>query len=101
MIAYDAEPYGGSYVVRTAPDRQALITRDGEPATFLPGWVPTTVLCDPGSVSILELQHAAGDRAIWYLDTEFRFVGNALTSLSDATKRTLLDAARVPMRAAW
>ena len=101
MIAYNVEFEASRYVVRVAPNHAPTITRDGEPASFLPGWTPKMLLGDLGNVSILEVVHADGTRAVWYLDARFGFISNNISDLDDSARATLLKVARRSMKLAW
>ena len=59
------------------------------PMPLLPGWRVSRIVGDCAPVLIVELLHEDGQQAMWYLDQELRYLGNAARQLGGTPRRQL------------
>jgi hypothetical protein len=58
---------------------------------LIAGWSPVRLLVGPRDVSVLQLHHQDGRASVWFMDSEFSFIANEFSQLSDTARAGLVD----------
>ncbi len=91
LVICNVERTPDFYGIRTLSGEVVPIRNSGQPCSeFMNGWVPKFIYAGFAPIFLLELVHASGIEATWYLDGNLNRIGGGFDQLSPEAQSSLV-----------